>query len=67
MTMISILFALTQVAADYKAAAFTPNVKEQRKMQSEILSAVFETYFRILKHTMQSTTARFVRTLQKVY
>ena len=29
-------------------------------MQTETLSAVFETYFRILKHTMQSTAVRCV-------
>lgn len=44
-----------EVAADYKAVSFTPDVAERRKMQTETLSAVFETYFRILKHTMQST------------
>ncbi|KAK7257069.1 hypothetical protein RIF29_30772 [Crotalaria pallida] len=47
-----------EVEADYKAASFTPDVTEQRQMQSETLSAVFETYFRILKHTMQSIAAR---------
>ncbi|KDP25090.1 hypothetical protein JCGZ_22625 [Jatropha curcas] len=46
-----------EVAADYKAAAFVPDVLEQRRMQSETLSAVFETYFRILKHAMQSTAS----------
>uniref|UniRef100_A0A2P2JZB5 Uncharacterized protein MANES_14G011200 n=3 Tax=Rhizophora mucronata TaxID=61149 RepID=A0A2P2JZB5_RHIMU len=46
-----------EVAADYKAASFTLDIKQQRRMQSETLSAVFETYFRILKHTMQSITA----------
>ncbi|KAL9356762.1 hypothetical protein Peur_050015 [Populus x canadensis] len=46
-----------EVTADYKSAVFTPDVKEQRKMQSDMLSAVFETYFRILKHVMQSTAA----------
>ncbi|KAF9682064.1 hypothetical protein SADUNF_Sadunf05G0069500 [Salix dunnii] len=46
-----------EVTADYKSAVFTPDVKEQRKMQSDVLSALFETYFRILKHTMQSTAA----------
>uniref|UniRef100_A0A6N2LYN4 Nucleolar complex protein 3 homolog n=2 Tax=Salix viminalis TaxID=40686 RepID=A0A6N2LYN4_SALVM len=46
-----------EVTADYKSAVFTPDVKEQRKMQSDMLSALFETYFRILKHTMQSTAA----------
>ncbi|XP_061351465.1 nucleolar complex-associated protein 3 [Gastrolobium bilobum] len=47
-----------EVEADYKAASFTPDVMESRQMQSETLSAVFETYFRILKHTMQSIFAR---------
>ncbi|CAL0303697.1 unnamed protein product [Lupinus luteus] len=47
-----------EVEADYKAASFTPDVMEQRQMQTETLSAVFETYFRILKHTMQTIVAR---------
>ncbi|XP_028788879.1 nucleolar complex protein 3 homolog [Neltuma alba] len=47
-----------EVEADYKAASFTPDVMEQRQMQSETLSAVFETYFRVLKHTMESTAVR---------
>ncbi|XP_050367718.1 nucleolar complex-associated protein 3 [Argentina anserina] len=47
-----------EVAADYKAVAYTPDVLERRRMQTETLSAVFETYFRILKHTMQSSTLR---------
>ncbi|GKV29310.1 hypothetical protein SLEP1_g38247 [Rubroshorea leprosula] len=46
-----------EVAADYKAVAFTSDATEQRRMQSETLSAVFETYFRILRHTMQLTVA----------
>ncbi|XP_027345896.1 nucleolar complex protein 3 homolog isoform X2 [Abrus precatorius] len=49
-----------EVEADYKAASFTPDVREKRQMQTETLSAVFETYFRILKHTMQSIGARYV-------
>lgn len=44
-----------EVDAEYKAVALTTDVAEQRRMQSEALSAVFETYFRILKHTMQLT------------
>ncbi|KAI9116384.1 hypothetical protein K1719_012551 [Acacia pycnantha] len=47
-----------EVEADYKAASFTPDVMEQRQMQSETLSAVFETYFRVLKHTMESIAVR---------
>ncbi|XP_009361830.2 nucleolar complex-associated protein 3 [Pyrus x bretschneideri] len=43
-----------EVVADYKAVAFAPDVMERRGMQTETLSAVFEIYFRILKHTMQS-------------
>ncbi|KAK6230971.1 hypothetical protein QUC31_002489 [Theobroma cacao] len=46
-----------QVAADYKAVAYTPDVEERKRMQSETLSAVFETYFRILRHTTQSSVA----------
>ncbi|KAF7824419.1 nucleolar complex protein 3-like protein [Senna tora] len=47
-----------EVEADYKAVSFTPDVAARRQMQSETLSAVFETYFRILKHTMESMAAR---------
>ncbi|KAK7404698.1 hypothetical protein VNO78_05654 [Psophocarpus tetragonolobus] len=47
-----------EVEADYKAASLAPDVMERRQMQTETLSAVFETYFRILKHTMQSIGAR---------
>ncbi|MBA0728030.1 hypothetical protein Golax_000965 [Gossypium laxum] len=46
-----------EVAADYKAVSYTPDVEERKRMQSETLSAVFETYFRILRHTMQSSVA----------
>ncbi|XVF79546.1 hypothetical protein PTKIN_Ptkin14bG0231800 [Pterospermum kingtungense] len=46
-----------EVAADYKAVAYTPDVEERKRIQSETLSAVFETYFRILRHTMQSSVA----------
>jgi len=49
-----------EVEADYKAASFAPDVMERKQMQTETLSAVFETYFRILKHTMQSIGARCV-------
>ncbi|XWS10330.1 hypothetical protein CRYUN_Cryun39dG0067100 [Craigia yunnanensis] len=46
-----------EVAADYKAVAYMPDVEERKRMQSETLSAVFETYFRLLRHTMQSFVA----------
>lgn len=46
-----------EVEADYKAASFALDVMERKQMQTETLSAVFETYFRILKHTMQSIGA----------
>lgn len=44
-----------EVAADYKAASLAPDVMEKRRMQTETISAVFETYFRILKHTTMFT------------
>ncbi|KAK9275353.1 hypothetical protein L1049_022617 [Liquidambar formosana] len=47
-----------EVNAEFKAASFTPDVMERRRMQSETLSAVFQTYFRILKHTMQPIISR---------
>ncbi|KAJ0042221.1 hypothetical protein Pint_18174 [Pistacia integerrima] len=49
-----------EVSADYKSVSLAPDVMEKIKMQSETISAVFETYFRILKHTMISTAARCV-------
>ncbi|XP_052189804.1 nucleolar complex-associated protein 3 isoform X2 [Diospyros lotus] len=47
-----------EVNADFKAASFTQDAMERRRMQTETLSAVFQTYFRILKHAMQLTAAR---------
>ncbi|KAK6929006.1 CCAAT-binding factor [Dillenia turbinata] len=50
-----------EVSADFKAVSFAPDIMEKRRMQTETLSAVFETYFRILKHTMQppASSSRF--------
>ncbi|CAI9088018.1 OLC1v1022245C1 [Oldenlandia corymbosa var. corymbosa] len=39
-----------EVKADYMAASFAQDAAELRRMQTETLSAVFQTYFRILKH-----------------
>lgn len=47
-----------EVDAELKSASFTIDKEEKRMMQSETLSAVFETYFRILKHTIQPTVAK---------
>ncbi|KAJ4955308.1 hypothetical protein NE237_012091 [Protea cynaroides] len=49
---------MEEVNADFKAASFTPDLQERRTMQSEMLSAVFQTYFRILKHAMQPAATR---------
>ncbi|VVA95829.1 unnamed protein product [Arabis nemorensis] len=43
-----------EVNADYKRETYEPDAKERRKMQTETLSRVFETYFRILRNTMHS-------------
>ncbi|KAL1807103.1 hypothetical protein ACET3Z_030171 [Daucus carota] len=45
-----------EVDAEYKAASFAQDIAERRRMQTETLSAVFEIYFRILKHTFQTRT-----------
>ncbi|RID56443.1 hypothetical protein BRARA_G03640 [Brassica rapa] len=43
-----------EVNADYRGVTYEPDAMERRKMQTETLSAVFETYFRILRKTMFS-------------
>ncbi|KAG5550866.1 hypothetical protein RHGRI_009338 [Rhododendron griersonianum] len=50
--------ANNKVDADFKAATFAQDVRERKMMQSETLSAIFQTFFRILKHTMHTITAR---------
>ncbi|XP_078158346.1 nucleolar complex-associated protein 3-like [Carex rostrata] len=47
-----------EVYADYRAVSFAPDSKERQRMQSDTLSAVFETYFRILKHAVDSSDPR---------
>lgn len=42
-----------EVNADYKAASSAQDVVERRRLQSETLSFVFNTYFRVLKHATQ--------------
>ncbi|KAG6405162.1 hypothetical protein SASPL_132748 [Salvia splendens] len=42
-----------EVNADYKAVSSDQDPQERRKMQSQTLSAVFQTFFRVLKHTVQ--------------
>lgn len=41
-----------EVSADLKSVSFTPDKEDQRRMQSATLAAVFETYFRILKRSV---------------
>lgn len=49
---------LLQVRADLRAVSFTLDPKEKKMIQRETLAALFETYFRILKHSMN--TSRYV-------
>uniref|UniRef100_A0A803LPD6 Uncharacterized protein n=1 Tax=Chenopodium quinoa TaxID=63459 RepID=A0A803LPD6_CHEQI len=49
------------VNADFKAASLAQDETERRRMQSQTLSAVFNTYFRVLKHTIQPDTIRLNR------
>ncbi|KAG9439504.1 hypothetical protein H6P81_019669 [Aristolochia fimbriata] len=46
-----------EVMADFKSTSFVPDQEEKIRMQSETLAAVFQTYFRVLKSCMESTTA----------
>nr|XP_043622694.1 nucleolar complex protein 3 homolog [Erigeron canadensis] len=41
-----------EVKAEFMAASLAQDVMEKRRIQSDTLSSVFQTYFRILKHTM---------------
>ncbi|MCL7033959.1 hypothetical protein MKW94_010872 [Papaver nudicaule] len=47
-----------EVDADLKAVTFAPDVLERRRMQSDTLSSVFQIYFRILKHTTETSSTR---------
>ncbi|CAA0342441.1 unnamed protein product [Arabidopsis thaliana] len=47
-----------EVSADHRGVTYEPDAKERRKMQTETLSAVFETYFRILRNTMYTIGER---------
>ncbi|KAH6777143.1 binding protein [Perilla frutescens var. hirtella] len=42
-----------EVNADFKAVSSDQDPQERRRMQSQTLSAVFQTFFRILKHTVE--------------
>ncbi|KAM3341752.1 nucleolar complex-associated protein 3 isoform X3 [Capsicum galapagoense] len=44
---------LEEVTAELKAASLATDVTERRRMQTDVLSAVFETYFRVLKHALK--------------
>ncbi|XP_020571327.1 nucleolar complex protein 3 homolog isoform X2 [Phalaenopsis equestris] len=47
-----------ELSADLKSVSFAPDSDERRRTQSEILSAIFGTYFRILKHSMDPSFQR---------
>ncbi|OIT21633.1 hypothetical protein A4A49_64205, partial [Nicotiana attenuata] len=42
-----------EVTAELKAASLTTDITERRRMQSDALSAVFQTFFRVLKHALR--------------
>ncbi|CAA6658032.1 unnamed protein product [Spirodela intermedia] len=47
-----------EVNADLKSASFVPTPEERRKIQTQTLAALFETYFRVLKHTIDPGVTR---------
>ncbi|KAJ1296688.1 hypothetical protein BS78_01G321300 [Paspalum vaginatum] len=50
--------AREEVDADLRAVSFTLDPKERKRIQKETLSALFESYFRILKHSMSISNSR---------
>lgn len=57
-----LLKARQEVRADLRAVSFTLDPKEKKMIQRETLAALFETYFRILKHTMNTSNSRYKAT-----
>ncbi|CAN4092491.1 unnamed protein product [Withania somnifera] len=41
-----------EVTAELKAASLATDVTERRRLQTDVLSAIFEIYFRVLKHAL---------------
>uniref|UniRef100_A0A453K242 CCAAT-binding factor domain-containing protein n=1 Tax=Aegilops tauschii subsp. strangulata TaxID=200361 RepID=A0A453K242_AEGTS len=54
--------ARQEVHADLRAVSFTLDPKEKKMIQRETLAALFETYFRILKHSMNTSNSRYKAT-----
>uniref|UniRef100_A0A0E0LBY6 Nucleolar complex protein 3 homolog n=1 Tax=Oryza punctata TaxID=4537 RepID=A0A0E0LBY6_ORYPU len=50
--------AREEVDAELRSVSFTLDPKERRRIQKETLSALFETYFRILKHSVSISNFR---------
>ncbi|CAN6455552.1 unnamed protein product [Victoria cruziana] len=55
--------AQDEVNADFRAVSFVPDQSERQKMQTQTLSAVFGTYFRILKQIMRNAVSRGILTV----
>uniref|UniRef100_J3MSE6 CCAAT-binding factor domain-containing protein n=1 Tax=Oryza brachyantha TaxID=4533 RepID=J3MSE6_ORYBR len=51
--------AREEVDAELRAVSFTLDPKERRRIQKETLSSLFETYFRILKHSMHTNSSHY--------
>uniref|UniRef100_A0ACD5VR13 Uncharacterized protein n=1 Tax=Avena sativa TaxID=4498 RepID=A0ACD5VR13_AVESA len=54
-----LLKARQEVRADLRAVSFTLDPKEKKVIQRETLAALFETYFRILQHSMSTVNSRY--------
>ncbi|KAF3784925.1 Nucleolar complex protein [Nymphaea thermarum] len=51
--------AKDEVNADFRSVSFVPDPSERRKVQTQTLSAVFGTYFRILKHILGNAVSGY--------
>jgi hypothetical protein len=52
-----------QVKADFKEASTAPDVVARKKLQTQTLAAIFETYFRVLKVCLEPPDERYITSI----
>jgi nucleolar complex protein 3 len=55
------------VKADFKEASVAPDTVERRRLQTLTLASVFETYFRVLKTSLDPADQRWLFPLVVIY
>ena len=64
--MLRNIIQIVKVVTDFRESSALSDPSERRKLQTQTLTAVFETYFRILKSSLDPTN-RLLCTLCNVY